>query len=126
MGSEEETKLISVAKDFLEKIVAGDKDLEFLVDKKILSANLVVKFNKISKKDADDEDIKKALSAVITPLADDDYVSVELKDRRRISAGKMIRKKKVTIDLMDNGSINHEQLSQEMESYLNELKPIER
>lgn len=38
----------------------------------------------------------------------------------------MIRKKKVTIDLMDNGAINHEQLSQEMESYLNELKPIER
>ena len=80
----------------------------------------------MKKKDADDEEIKKALSAVITPLADDDYVSVELKDRRRISAGKMIRKKKVTIDLMDNGAINHEQLSQEMESYLNELKPIER
>lgn len=126
MGTEEETKLISVAKDFLEKIVAGDKDLEFLVDKKILSANLVVKFNKISKKDADDEDVKKALSAVITPLADDDFVSVELKDKRRISAGKMIRKKSVTIDLMDNGAINHEQLSQEMELYLNELKSIER
>lgn len=125
-GSGEEIKLISVAKDFLEKIVAGDENLEFLVDKKILSANLVVKFNKIAKKDADNEDIKKALSAIITPLADDDYVSVELKDKRRISAGKMIRKKTVTVDLMDNGAINHEQLSQAMESYLNELKPVER
>lgn len=122
----EETKLITVAKDFLEKIVAGDKNLEFLVDKKILSANLVVKFNKVAKKDADNEEIKKALSAIITPLADDDYVSLELKDKRRISAGKMIRKKTVTIDLMENGAINHEQLSQAMESYLNELKPIER
>ena len=27
---------------------------------------------------------------------------------------------------MDNGAINHEQLSQEMEVYLNELKNIER
>lgn len=125
-GFFEETKLITIAKDFLEKIVAGSKDLEFLVDKKILSANLVVKFNKVSKKNADNEEIKKALSAVITPLADDDYVSVELKDKRRISAGKMIRKKKVAIDLMDNGAINHEQLSQEMEAYLNELKTIER
>ena len=124
--SNEEFKLISIAKDFLEKIVAGNKDLEFLVDKKILSANLVVKFNKISKKDADDEDIKKALGAVITPLADDDYVSVELKDKRRISAGKMLRKKIVTIDLMDNGAISHEQLSQEMESFLNELNSVER
>ena len=61
-----------------------------------------------------------------SPLADDDFVSIELKDKRRISAGKMIRKKSVTIDLMDNGAINHEQLSQEMESYLNELKSIER
>lgn len=125
-GLGEEIKLISVAKDFLEKIVAGDENLEFLVDKKILSANLVVKFNKIAKKDADNEDIKKALSAIITPLADDDFVSVELKDKRRISAGKMIRKKTVAVDLMDNGAINHEQLSQAMESYLNELKPIER
>lgn len=122
----EEIKLISVAKDFIEKIIAGNQDLEFLVDKKILSANLVIKFNKVSKKDADNDEIKKALSSIVTPLADDNYVSIEMKDKRRISAGSMIKKKVVTIDLMDNGAINHERLSQEMEIYLNELKGVER
>lgn len=38
----------------------------------------------------------------------------------------MIRYEEVEIEKMSNGAINHEQLSQEMEDYLNRLKGVER
>jgi len=120
------TKLINVAGDFMKAYISDNSDLQFLIDKQILSANLIVKFNPVKKADVDDDEIRKALSAVLTPLADDEAVAVELKNKKKISAGQMIRYEEVEIEKMSNGAINHEQLSQEMEDYLNRLKGVER
>ena len=120
------TKLINVAGDFMKAYISDNSDLQFLIDKQILSANLIVKFNPVKKADVDDDEIRKALSAVLTPLADDEAVAVELKNKKKISAGQMIRYEEVEIEKMSNGVINHEQLSQEMEDYLNRLKGVER
>lgn len=120
------TKLINVAGDFIKSYISDNSNLQFLIDKQILSANLIIKFNPIKKADTDEDEIKKALSAVLTPLADDEAVAVELKNKKKVNAGQMIRYTEVEIERMNNGTINHEQLSQEMEDYLNSLKGIQR
>lgn len=120
------TKLINVAGDFIKSYISDNSNLQFLIDKQILSANLIIKFNPVKKADADDNEIKKALSAILTPLADDEAVAVELRDKNKINAGQMIRFKEIEVEKMSNGAINHEQLSQEMEEYLNSLKGVQR
>lgn len=120
------TKLINVAGDFIKSYISDNSNLQFLIDKQILSANLVIKFNPVKKADADDDDVKKALSAILTPLADDEAVAVELRNRNKISAGQMIRFIEIEVEKMSNGAVNHEQLSQEMEDYLNSLKGVQR
>lgn len=120
------TKLINVASDFVKSYISDNSNLQFLIDKQILSANLIIKFNPVKKADADDDEIKKALSAVLTPLADDEAVAVELKNKSKVNAGRMIRFTEVEIEKMSNGAINHQQLSQEMEDYLNSLKGVQR
>ena len=118
-------KVLNVAKEKLSSIFKED-DFAFLVDKNVLSANLVIKFNLKTKKQKEDDQIKKALSAVITPIVDEDGVSFKTKDNKPISCGQMIRSKSVLIDCTDNGLLNIPNLKQEMVEYLNELKGVNR
>lgn|GEM_PF-1488504 len=118
-------KVWNIAKEKLSSLFKED-DFAFLVDKNVLSANLVIKFNLKTKKQKEDEQIKKALSAVITPIVDEDGVSFKTKDNKPITSGQMIRSKTVMIDVLDNGLVNEQNLMQEMIEYLNELKGINR
>ena len=117
------TKVLNVAKTGL-NVFLGDSDIQFLIDKNILTANLVIQFNTRSKKLSTDEDIKRAMSAVVTNLASDDDVHFATKNKQTITAGSMRRKKTISIDDTDDGRPNEENLRQEMGVYLKELKGI--
>lgn len=119
------TKIMNMAterlKDFLD-----DSDISFLVDKNVLTANLVIKFNSRSKKVMDDESVKKAMGAVITNIASDEEVVFTTKDKRRITAGETKRSKIVEIDTADHDLPNEQDLKAEMYNYLKEIKPTKR
>lgn len=106
--------------------ILSSEDLSFLVDRKILSANLVVNVKSLRKGSKDEDVVKKALSAVITPMVDDDGVSFITKDKKPIKAGEMIKSKKVLVDYLGGGLFNEQDLRQNMLSFLNELKGVER
>lgn len=120
---EVKTTIIQMAKDRLSSLV-NDSNIAFLLDKNILTANLVVRFNTRSKTYKSDTEVKKALSAVVTNMTSDDGVQLATKNRQKITAGSTRRCKTITIDDASNNLPNEESLSQEMVGYLNELKGL--
>ncbi len=112
-----------MAKDKLSSLV-NDSNIAFLLDKNILTANLVVRFNTRSKIYKNDTEVKKALSAVITNINSDDSVLLATKNKQKITAGSTRRCKIITIDDVSGNLPNEESLRQEMVGYLNELREL--
>lgn len=119
------TKVMNMATEKLKDIL-DDSEISFLIDKNVLTANLVIKFNSRSKKVMNDDSVKKALGAVVTSLAADDDVMFTTKDKRKITAGETKRCKVFDIDTAENDLLNEQDLRAEMYNYLKELKPTKR
>lgn len=123
-GDEEvKTTIIQMAKEKLSSLV-NDSDIQFLLNKNILTANLVIRFNTRSKQYKNDDDIKRALSAVVTNMANDGGVQLATKNKQKIAASGTRKCKKITIDTASNGMPNEESLRQEMTDYLHEIKNL--
>jgi len=120
---EVKTTIIQMAKDKLSSLV-NDSDIQFLLNKNVLTANLVIRFNTRSKQYKTDESIKKALSAVVTNMASDDGVQLATKNKQKIAASGTRKCKKITIDDASNGMPNEESLRQEMMDFLTEIKGV--
>lgn len=100
----------------------NDSDIQFLLNKNVLTANLVIRFNTRSKQYKTDESIKKALSAVVTNMATNDGVQLATKNKQKIAASSTRKCKKITIDTASNGMPNEESLRQEMMDFLTEIR----
>lgn len=86
----------------------------------IISAQLLIKFNKPKK--MTDDDYQKILGASLKSIGDLEDVKFKTKDNKKIVSGSELHKtKEVKIELTSNGSIVEEQLKQEMAHFLNEL-----
>lgn len=86
----------------------------------IVSAQLLIKFNKPKK--MTDDDYQKVLGASLKSIGDLEDVQFKTKDNKKIVSGLDLHKyKEVKIELTSNGSIIEEQLKQEMAHFLNEL-----
>lgn len=123
-GEEVKTTIIQMAKDKLTNLV-NDSQIAFLIDKNVLTANLVIRFNTRSKTYKSDNEVRKALSAVVTNVNSDDGVQFATKNKQKITAGSTRRCKTIAIDDASGNLPNEESLRQEMVGYLNELKELE-
>lgn len=112
-------KVFNFAEDFLKNIVQEIPDLQQLLDKKILSAQLLVKFTKPRK--MEEEDYEKLLGAYMKPIGDDEGVTFKLKNGKSIKGTNILRTKDVEIEMIDEVRISEKDLAQEMESFLREL-----
>jgi hypothetical protein len=119
------TQVMGVAAGVLRKLL-GETDIQPLLDKNILTANLVVKFTDKGKKKMSEDDVKRAMSAVITNLADNDDVKFSTKDNKRIKAGETILSHTVDVDTAENGLLNESDLRSQMLAYLGEIKDLRR
>lgn len=115
------TSVLEVAVDVLKRLII-DEDIKPLLDKNILTANLVVKFNDRYRKKINDDDVKKAMSAVVTNLADYGNVKFSTKDNRNIKAGETVLCKHINVDTTENNLLNEEDLRQQMLYFLSEIK----
>ena len=94
-------------------------NLQQLLDKKILSAQLLVKFTKPRK--MEEEDYEKLLGAYMKPIGDDEGVTFKLKNGKSVKGTNILRTKDVEIEMIDEVRISENDLAQEMESFLREL-----
>lgn len=90
-----------------------------MLDKKILSAQLLVKFTKPRKMDEDD--YEKLLGAYMKPIGDDDGITFKLKNGKKITGSNILRIKDIEVEMIDDTRISEPALIQEMESFLREL-----
>ena len=112
-------KVYKFAESLLKNIIEEVPDLQDMLDKKILSAQLLVKFTKPRKMDNDD--YEKLLGAYMKPIADDDGVTFKLKNGKKITGSQILRTKDVEVEMIDDTKISEQDLIQEMEQFLREL-----
>lgn len=118
--NDSKTQLLSLSMNKLKEIIGLNDELQVLLDKNVLSANLVVRFAP-KKKQMDDDDIKKALSAVVTNMVEDASVKVKTRSGNSIKLGQMRRMKEVEVSLV-NGAYDENQLHMEMRRFVKDLK----
>ncbi|MBO4843956.1 MAG: hypothetical protein J5490_05125 [Bacteroidales bacterium] len=114
------TQVLGIAKEMLHSLL-GETDIQPLLDKKILTANLVVKFTDKGKKKMNEDEVKRAMSAVITNLSENEDVKFLTKDNKRIKAGETILIHSIDVDEVDNGLLNEIDLKGQMQAYLKEI-----
>lgn len=108
--------LESVRKMLNETSNLSDHDLS-----QMISARLIIEFARPKK--ADSEEMKKAYSALLKPVADLDHLSIRTRDNKTITKGSdILRKKSVKIDLTEGGRTNEQTVQQEMIRFLLELE----
>ena len=107
----------------LEKVkgmLVDTKNLTDLELANLISAKLVIEFNKPKKNDT--ESMKKAYAALLKPMSDLDHVQIKTRDNKNLKKGSDILKTKtVDIDVTDKGNINENTLIQAMAIFINEL-----
>lgn len=110
-----------VIKNILPQIMQESLDLKEIDDlAKIVSAQLVVKFNKPRK--MTQEDYEKILGATLKPISDIENVQFKTKDRKRMIKGKeLLKTKTVKIEKTELGYLVEEDLKQEMARYLRDI-----
>ncbi len=114
------TSILQIAFDGIKRFIL-DEDIKPLLDKNILTANLVVKFNERSKKKLNEEDVKRAMSAIVTNLTDNENVKFSTKNNIRIKAGETILSKHINVETVENNLLNEADLRQEMLDFLSEI-----
>lgn len=109
------------ASNIIWNLLKDTKDITEIELEQIISAKLVIQFQR--EKKSDSKETKKALSAILKPIADTEHVSVKTKDNKTLTKGKdLLKVKSVKIDITESGLANENTLSQNMEIFLRELE----
>lgn len=114
-------QVFNMATEILKKLL-GEEEIAPLLEKEILTANLVVKFNDKGKKKMNEDDVKRALSAVVSNLNDNPDVKFSTKDNRSIKAGETVLRRTVDIDTAENDLLNETDLRQQMLAFLHDIQ----
>lgn len=114
-------KFRNLSKDFVIGLVKDIKGLDTNILEEIISAELLIKFKK-KPKNISAEDYQKALGAYMKPISDADNIVFIPKKGNAIKGSDMFKTKIVDIETTESKKISENQLYQEMEKFLQELK----
>ena len=115
-----EKKKFSIHRDFLNNLITDVPSLQQIIENNILSAELLIKFvkpNKMSKKDYQD-----IMGTYMKNISDIENVTFSTKKHGIIKGTDILKTKTVEIELTKTDKLNENQLYQEMEKFLSELK----
>ena len=112
-------KIYNLAAESISGMVNEVPDFDALVQKNILSASLVINFKKPNK--MKDDDYSRMLGTFMKPIGNDEEVSFNLKDGKKIKGKEVLRAKPIDVELLEGGIINEKSLMLGMEKYITEL-----
>ena len=110
------TKMLKVKEDILRYILGDSPDFEKILEEGFVSAELLIKF--ASKKPVDSQ---KYLGAVLKPIADTDNIEIKTGSGETIKGSTLQKTKDIEINTTESNMISETELSQAMETFLNEL-----
>lgn len=114
-------KLTDQVLDLLKKSVTGLKTFDEIAIGQMISAELLIKFNKPRKMTT--AEYQKILGAYLKPVSDLDNVTFKRKDGKSEVKGRdLLRTQTVEIETTQSGKIVEQQLLQEMSRFLLDLK----
>lgn len=111
----------NISLDIIKEFLTDVKSLDEVKLSQIVSAELLVKFTR-KPKDMTKEEYEKLMGAYLKPISDIDNLVIVPK-KGAVAKGKdILRVKAVDIEMTETGKISENQLLQEMEKFLRELK----
>lgn len=117
-------KLPSMLMDIIKKTLSDTSSFSDLINNKIVSAELLIKFKKPRK--MTDEEYAKILGATLKPVSDLDNITFKRKDGKSEVKGKdLLKTKTVDIEVTETGKLVEQMVFQEMSKYLIEIKSEE-
>ena len=107
--------------DKLKSMLIDTKNLTDIELANLISAKLVIEFNKPKKDDS--ESLKKAYAALLKPISDLDHVHIKTRDNKLLKKGSdILRTQVVDVDLTDKGNINENTLIQAMAKFIKDIE----
>jgi hypothetical protein len=116
-----ETKIKDITKAALTHLLSDVPELEEIQKRQLISAKLVLKMNG-KPKDMRKEEYQKIMGAIVKPMSTTDGISVISKNGKKYNGDAIYRVKSVVVERTSQNRIVEEQLKQQMESFLGELK----
>ncbi|ASM07381.1 hypothetical protein [Serratia marcescens] len=114
-------KLTDQVLELLKKSISGTKTFDEIAFGQMISAELLIKFNKPRKMSI--QEYQKVLGAYLKPVSDLDNVTFKRKDGKSEVKGRdLLRTQTVEIETTQSGKIVEQHLLQEMSRFLLELK----
>lgn len=113
--------LKSLSKEIVAHLLGSNPELTELTEKDIIKADLIIRFKK-KPNDMSKEEYQSLLGKMAHPLANDNGITIETKQGRRISGEEIRREKRIVVDRTETGRYNEVNLMQEMERFINELE----
>lgn len=109
-----------LAVEHVRDMLVDAKSLTELQLANLISAKLVIEFNKPKK--GDPEEVKKAYAALLKPVSDLDHIQIKTRDKRTHKKGSdLLVVKEVSVDLTDKKNINENTLIQAMATFIAEI-----
>ncbi len=112
--------LLTIKDDFLKLFLNDVKDFDEIKKKQVVSAQLLLKF--VKPKEMKKDDYEKIMGAYLKPIAETDDVVFTTKNGKKINGSDILMTKDVLVDLTESKMISEEQLLQEMELFIQEIK----
>lgn len=115
-------QLSQITNELLDKVINDTDSLESIKSNHLIEARLLLKV-KGKPKEMQQEEFQRVMSAIATNVTNDSGVVLRTKDGN-IYTGEAIKvKKSVTVECLESANrINEEQLKQEMEKFLSEIR----
>lgn len=118
------TMLHSISDALLSQIVNDTASLEEIRNSQVIEAKLFLRVKKKPKEMAQDE-YQRVMGAIATNISNDDGIVLRTKDGNKYTGEAIKVKKEVEIERTTGNRIVEEQLKQEMEVFLSELRSQE-
>lgn len=117
-----EKSILNVALSKVREMINVAKGVSEIELETMISAKLIVEFNKPSKDDS--SSMQSVYGALLKPIADLENFTIVTRDNKSIVSGKdMLKTKLITVDTSEDGeNVNEENLFQEMFKFILELQ----
>lgn len=112
----------NITNEVLEKLFGQDtENLEKIRSNQLVEARLFIKLKRKPREMAQDE-FQRVMGAIATNITNDSGIVVRTKDGNKYTGAEIKIKKPVSIECIESNRIVEEQLKQEMELFLNEIR----